>query len=331
MIKKIIIFHEYGAKSHYIGLKQYATITNTTLVYREFNLLKQFIKALLGRGSFKDFSKNTVFLSSLLFSRNHIIILGMAPGDFRLFIYTFLLKRHTVFWHTSWVNQDVFKTLPKGINNFIYKKKWYETLNLVVRGIAIVNPFSFRPLKKLGFKNIVTVYHCIYSPNECNITSKRNYDLGFIGRPEISKGYKLFKDLSVKFINLKFYQSGKIPSQKLISQNIKNLGFLNKEELYLNLRNTKIILNLSESLDEWQEVFGITIMEAIVNGCFVLCTKSPGSILLKKFYPNNIIISDIENIENNIKILLNRENLKIDVNFFNLKNISKRWERLLKN
>jgi hypothetical protein len=330
MVKKIVVFHEYGAKSHYVGLEEYATSINTRLVYREFNLLKQFLKLFFKRGSFKVFLKNICFLTTVLFSKNHIIILGMAPGDYRLFIYFLLLKRHIVFWHTSWVNQDVFKPLPKGLNNSSYKKKWYKTLNLLIRGVAIVNPFSLGPLKKLGFKNIVTVYHCISSPNKCDIKSKRNYDLGFIGRPEISKGYDLFKALSIKFKNLKFYQSGNIPPKELISQNIKNLGYLKKEELYLNLRDTKIVLNLSGYSEVWQEVFGITIVEAVVNGCYVICTKSPGSILLKKFYPNNIVISDMEYIENHIKILLNRENRKIDINFFNSKNICKRWERLLK-
>lgn len=326
---EVIVLHEYGAKNHYTAL------SNFNIKYYEFNIFKEFLKCLLGKKNFVKFFFNIIFLITIFFKREKVIVFGIAPGDFRLFFLSLLLRNNKVYWHTSWVNQGINESLPKGFNSKSYRKIWYSCMNRLSSGVAIVNPISYSSLKVIGFKNIVSVYHCVEpkiilkDPNNV----KKNM-IGFIGRPEIAKGYGQFIELANKLYDkYTFYQCGTIPELDLLSLNIRNYGMLNKQDLYSKLDESKLVLNLSVSTDNWQEVFGITTLEAVLNGNYVICTSSPGSILLSKFYPKKIKVigdNDKYDLETLIYRTFNEFQEEKENNYFNLINIRKRWKRLLR-
>ena len=332
MKNKIIVWHEYGAEQHYKGLNRYAKDKDLVIIYREFDLLKQSIKLFLLRQDFKVFIKNLIFPFRLLFVRQTTIVLGMAPGDFRLFLYYHLLKRHKLIWHTSWVRNGVDENLPRGFQFIDYKLFWYKKMKDISSSVAIVNPLAYPALKQIGFTNIVSVFHTIQSAPHVKKISKKQL-VGFVGRPVIAKGYNLFVELSEQIHNhnISFFQCGIKPEKKLKNDKIINLGYLDKSKLLKKLLESKIIINMSKSKKHWEEVFGISIVEAIITGNYILCTRSPGTIFLKRVYTNFIFF-----IDNNKKLseqlnelMQNREVKSLPKNYFSSLTISKRWKRVL--
>ena len=88
---------------------------------------------------------------------------------------------------------------------------------------------------------------------------------------------------------------------------------------------------MSKSKKHWEEVFGISIVEAIITGNYILCTRSPGTIFLKRVYTNFIFfIDDNKKLSEQLNELMqNREVKSLPKNYFSSLTISKRWKRVL--
>ena len=107
--KEVYILHKNGAPNHYIALDFLLEKHGIKLKHREFSILSTAFKALL-RMDGKRFYKqivNACFMINLLFSKNKVVVIGIAPFDHKLNIILKFLKKHHCYYHTSWTYWDL--------------------------------------------------------------------------------------------------------------------------------------------------------------------------------------------------------------------------------
>ena len=104
--KRIIVLHEYGSSSHYNALQFLCERENISVIFREFRVFH-----LIGSGlKHQDINKilkqmvNLCCLIRLAISKGEKVLLGMHPYDRRLSILSYILRNHTIFYHTSYTS-----------------------------------------------------------------------------------------------------------------------------------------------------------------------------------------------------------------------------------
>ncbi len=287
--KTIYVFHKNGAVSHYYGLAHLCKKKNINLEYREFSIFSKFYKGLI-RGRFSLAKKQLVnagFVFSLLFSSNKKIVLGIAPFDSKLKTLFWILKGHQIYYHTSWVCWD--KSFhPKNKNNSpeIFRI-WKNFLEKETVHIFTVTQKSKEGLLKnyeINPQKISVVYHSLHTAYTTHLPHKRiPNSFIYLGRLTPDKGIgelltfaaanpvltltiagtgdeeNLVKDYAGRFPNIHF--------EGFVSSKEKLIGYISKHQfLVLNSKTTK----------QWEELFGLIIIEAMSQGTLPIATAHSG-------------------------------------------------------
>lgn len=348
MINKVYILHEYGDTNHYQALEYLCKKFNIQVKYYEFSIVKNFLKGLLKR----DFSLikkqlyNLKFLLNLFFSSNKKIVLGIAPYDYRLLFLKQILRKHKVYYHTSWVDWDGSFYPKKLFVNLYVKSVWKKFLENEVEYVFCVSKVTKESLLKnydIKKNKLEVVYH---SYDE-NIFKYKERDINrkfiFVGRLEKEKGIEELLEFFAKHKQFEFIVAGNGNLLKLVERyartytNIKYLGFLNKRELakYYN-RVTFLLLN-SKKQDFWEELFGMVIIEAMACGVIPITTDHVGPKEIIRHKENGFIFKEDEYL-NNLKDLISslsidfskiRDNAISRARYFTKGNLSKKWEKIL--
>jgi hypothetical protein len=98
--KNIYTLHEQGAPSHFFALDSLCNQNSIKLNHREFNFYQQLgasIKYLDYSKLFKFFI-NIAFFFNLIFTKNKIVILALAPYSYKLVYLRYILKKHKTFY-----------------------------------------------------------------------------------------------------------------------------------------------------------------------------------------------------------------------------------------
>ena len=116
--KTVYVLHKNGAPNHYEALDHFLRSNGKSLMHREFSIVGSFYKSILkfNISLFKKQLVNLGFLISLFFSKNKKIVVGIAPFDKKLIRLLPILRRHTVYYHSSWTYWDG-SFQPKSSNN----------------------------------------------------------------------------------------------------------------------------------------------------------------------------------------------------------------------
>ena len=349
MSRKIYILHENGANSHYRALKYLCQSKNSSLVYREFSIFKSILKSIIK--SDKELLKkqllNIYFLTSLIFSKNKKIVLGMAPYDFRLLFLSFLLRKHQVYYHTSWTSWDKSFYPKKLFVNSWLIKFWEKFLNYKILHIFAVSSETKKELiknVKIDLLKISVVYHAlddtIYKPMQHNI----KLDFIYVGRLEKQKGIEEILEYFSKNNNiiLSIVGSGTLESvaKEYASkyENIHFLGFIKDQNRLAKIysKHDFLILN-SKKMYNWEELFGMVIIEAMACGIVPITTNHKGPIEIITNKENGFIFSENEYIKglDNIIELFNTNKKRISIikdnaiqraKDFSVERIAKKWE-----
>nr|WP_124037800.1 hypothetical protein [Klebsiella variicola] len=85
----MIIIHEYGEPSHYLGAVEANKRINSHVTYYEFSIIKFMIKGIMKKMlAFFQSSKRLLFLSLFyvfpFLLKDKLVIIGIAPVDFRI-------------------------------------------------------------------------------------------------------------------------------------------------------------------------------------------------------------------------------------------------------
>ena len=362
--KEIVILHEYGNSKHFRGLKhllKYKYNNRIELKYREFSILKKIVKALISR-DFKTLEKqftNILSLLRLFFSKDKIIILGIAPYDWRMLVLKEVLRNHSVFYFTSWPYWD-FSFYPKKTfaKNRLVKVAWKNFLEKDVRGFFTVTKTACMNLKNNYEidRPCSVVYHSynpdIYFPGkrffQDDSTGKKINCL-FVGRLCKEKGVdrilKVVELLPKNGFRFKFVGEGPLRNNILnVSRKYNSViycGFVNNEKKLADIyRDSDILLLPSRRTKNWEELFGMVIIEAMACGNIVISTNHVGPKELIRNGYNGFYFSEDRYVEKTVGVLMKLANdlsllktLKRNaVKFsktFSKEEIAKKWDRIL--
>lgn len=299
-MKRIIILHEYGAPEHFRGLQQFANENKTKfeLSYTEFRIMKNIIKGIIKHDGHKVIKniRNIGSIISLLFKKNEIVVLGMAPYDGFVVIANMIQRNHYVIYYSSWPYWD-HSQYPKKV--WFLKKfvdmKWKE----FTRGVRFVGVI------KQGVNNFVYENSCkgswviphsfdtsIYFPSRKKIIDEL-LKVIFVGRLVPEKGIKFIidaicsPDLQGNF-EFTFIGDGdediirQIKVLESSKSNVKYRKRINDQKIIASeYRDNDIILLPSYKTEKWEELFGMVLIEAMACGVVPIVTDCIG--------PKNIV------------------------------------------
>ena len=136
--KKLRIIHETNPKKYFPALYNLEENGLIKIVgQHRYSVLKEWLRAglkdktpLLQRT--KNSIQDLIFRSKILFIKNEIIVIGFAPWDWRILIYSYLTKKNKVLYHTSWHDWSEYNTPRQPKFKFLRKfliKKWLKFLH----------------------------------------------------------------------------------------------------------------------------------------------------------------------------------------------------------
>lgn len=352
----MIILHEYGEKSHYLGAISAGTNNNEKIVFREFSTVKLIIKNirskryLLALKAINDFFYLSFCFIFPVLLKNEVVVIGMAPLDFRVLFFNRLLKHANVIYHSSWMLWDGSK-YPKEPRLFkeLVKCNWLRFLHERVNSFAVVTEAVKKQLVEylnIPQEKIVVVYHSFDNSifNDKSRCDKEQINVIFVGRLVIEKGIDDFLLIAKKNPRINFLIIGdgpekeKIKSISNVEKNVSFMGFVsNKNILASHYKKSDFILLPSKRNLIWEELFGMVLIEAMACGCIPICTDHIGpktilndSALYKNIYDETHFVNNtIETLRNYSE---NKEILAIDKKYaiqiaskYSIREISQKW------
>jgi glycosyltransferase involved in cell wall biosynthesis len=166
-----------------------------------------------------------------------------------------------VFWRLP-KNKNYITTHHASISNiylqimkFIYFFRNINSVSTHVSPLALSNALTLN-------KNTTLIPNFIQINQSCSFNDSKSYL--FIGRNEKRKNFKLFKALSTELVN--DYNFLAITNKDTNCKNIEVYCNPTEEEKIKILRKSGIYLSLNKK----SESFGITLIEAVNNGCLAI-------------------------------------------------------------
>ncbi|HDY8728490.1 glycosyltransferase family 4 protein [Klebsiella pneumoniae] len=339
----LIVFHEYGEPSHYLGL----SLLNKSdkVIYREFSTLRLVYKAFKKR-DFRILIKAINDFFYILFCfifpsilKDKRIVIGIAPLDYRVIIFNRILKYACVIYHTSWSDWSG-EFYPKKNNHYknTIIESWRFFLNYRVRHIAAVTEYvkiSISLYWEVPQDKISVVYHAydggIFNLENSLLSEKRR-NIVFVGRLIESKGLRTILDIAKVNPHYNFIIAGNGNLVSLIKSvglpNVKYVGYIaSKEYLARIFKESRYILLPSIRSHNWEELFGMVIPEAMACGCIPICTNHSGpKIILNNTPLEKYIFNENEYEIHTNKILGSTNSINSNFESQEAVNISKKYE-----
>lgn len=286
-MKRIYVLHEYGSNSHYNGLFSLCKNNNIKLIFREFRVF-HLIGSGLKHHNIKRILKqpiNIYFLCLLTLTKGKIVVLGMHPYDWRLPILKFILRKHKVFYHTSftaWNPEEMEKYRNTSERKVIRIKEFF--INHVVHVFAVTDKAkrSICSFTGINEDKVSVVYHSYTFSLEPGVFPLRNTYI-YVGRMDKDKGIVELCDYFSKNPNLILTLIGDgndvafIKKMSSRNENIHYLGYLaglSKLAPYYQ-KNAFFVLN-SKKTKEWEELFGQVLIESMSCGCVPVSVNHSG-------------------------------------------------------
>ncbi|MEO9656065.1 glycosyltransferase family 4 protein [Marinomonas sp.] len=307
-VNKVYVFHEYGAPEHYLGLSRYARSTGQRVEFITFTFFKLFAKAVMQK-RFDKVGKLMndwlFFVSCLLFPnrmKSCVLVIGCAPLDWRMLLLLRISKHAKVIYHSSWSDWsgNKYPKKAKWLSGFV-ENAWYRFLHDSVERFALVTEQVTKELvvhQQVDQALCTEVYHAfddnLFYPTADNSQYKH---IIFVGRLVEEKGVLLLSELARNIPEYRFsiVGSGRLkPAVEAMAatySNISYLGFVKDREQLADLyRSADYILQPSLRSPDWEELFGIALIEAMACGVIPLATDhvGPCSILSNTCLEGNL-------------------------------------------
>lgn len=363
MNKNIIILHDVDGRIYFDGIKKlYNDEKLDDIKYFESIVIKRLIKSLLLKkisiNVLRVFLKNFIFRLKVPFIQNQVILLGMAPYNIRFLWYGLLARKNKVIYHTSWPywwTENVPCKLP--FLNGILKKIfifYFNNFNFYYCGISEQSTNSLSNC--INKKDLIfTIPHAVdlsIFKREVECSRDNNIvEIVFVGRMVKEKGIleliELVKRCSKRY-NFTFVGDGEL-LDVLVKQvggydNVKIKGRINdKMEIAKLMAKSDIFILPSRKVDGWEELFGISIIEAMASSLVVISTNHVGPKEIITHNKNGFILSDddelveniyklVDGIDLNSDSIINMRKLAVNrANDYSIDNVSIMWSKLLDN
>lgn len=241
--------------------------------------------------------------------KSDIIIMACSPYHEYIFLFTlFDFMRKKTILSTSWPywqNDQV----PYNSNRIT---EWFWLKYLKGRKVHTVTLRAKNELMALGAVPTHiphAVDTSIFSPRPKKHSKIR---ILFVGRLEDEKGVglliKAFENIVAKNIELWVAGDGELRSKVLSAKNVVYKGYIKDKKLLSELYNScDIFVNPSYATEKWEELFGITIVEAMACGLAVIASDSVGPREVVKHGRNGLLFpqKDITRLKSELVYLIN--------------------------
>ena len=260
-------------------------------------------------------------------SRSNISIFCMSPFDPNVLIIIFqkLFFNSKIIYHTSsadHVNGNFFKLLAP-IFRFIINK----FVDVVVCTPKVIE----NELKKTYQTKIVGIDHP-FENIDLSFIDKKETDYIFVGEKSKKKGFDRFMTLAKLFPNKKFISVGTELefSDLKTTNNHESYGFKNKKDVYKLIQKSKFLLVPSRSVNGWEELFGIVIIEALSLGTGVIASDHQGPKYIQTKVKNSIkLVKDSDDVWNKIDLNHFKYSVKkVNLDFLTESFIQSQWLEL---
>jgi len=320
----IYVLHECGAPRHYSALRHLISnkyIGSACIKYREFTIIRPLLLSLIRRdrvGFIKQL-KNVLSLTYLCISKRRVIVLGIAPYDYRLLLLRIILRNHIVLYHTSWPHWD-FTTFPKNFlsTTRIIKKTWQRFLEKQVRGIFCATQAVYLALEKsYSIPADKTIVYHSYNKNSFfprkTLTPMKKMGIVFVGRLTHEKGIpQIIEIINTLPQDLFFYTFvGDGPLRACVQdlafkkKYVNYAGYMEVDNKVGNiLRHHDILLLPSMKGQFWEETVGIVVIEAMACGVIPICSNHAGPKELIDHCVNGFLFSEDDYVRKSLAIIL---------------------------
>lgn len=313
-IRAVYVLHENGANSHFRALDFLLGENDIKLIYYEFSILRGVYKGVINK-DVKLIRKqlvNLIFLINLVFCKRKQIVLGIAPFDYRLVILRRILFNHDVFYFTSWHKWDgSFYPKTKFSNFRFVTNNWRVFLEVQVKNIFSVTKMTKRQLlNNYKIKAPISIVHHSYNWKigekiDLKIKNReKNLCCLYVGRFEDEKGVNDIIALAKNNVNINFTFVGQGDLLNAIneaankSSNVFNLNYISSQEkLFEIFKENDVLLLPSKKNGDWEELFGMVIIEAMRCGVVTIASNHAGPKEIIENYKNGFIVPEESFIE----------------------------------
>lgn len=305
-MKEIYVLHEYGAESHYNGLLALCYDNGIKLKFREFRVLHLIGSGIEHRNIKRIFKQivNILFLVSLIWSKGKIVVLGMHPYDKRLTILSFLLKRHKVFYHTSFTMWNPLDTIKYKNVTESQKKRLERFLNEQVRHIfAVTKKAKNSIIENTNYpaNKITVVYHSYLVNLEPSKEKPAVDSYIYVGRMDWDKGIKEICEYFGTHPDRELTMIGAGDNLSYVKKmadkytNISYIGYIKgiSKLMPYYQKSAYFILN-SKRTKEWEELFGQVLIESMSCGCVPIAVEHSGPKEIIKHNVNGFLFKEGE-------------------------------------
>lgn len=231
------------------------------------------------------------FRLRLPFVRGETVILGFAPWDFRMLLYGALSYRNQVIYHTSWPDWRLRATPRQaGPATALLRWIWLKILSGPnVRTVAVTDAVAASYEHETGLPAKV-IPHAVpevffqAGRDRVDATPEGGLKLIFVGEVSEKKGIPqlitLMSSLADQDVSLTIVGTGPMSSHLeggRTPPGITYLGpILDRHEMAQLMKSHDIMLLLSQRTANWEELFGIALVEGIAAGLLVVASDHVG-------------------------------------------------------
>ncbi|MFP8580284.1 glycosyltransferase [Klebsiella pasteurii] len=342
--KEIIILHDTDGRPYYKALEM---SNKYNVIYYESSVFRLFLRELykFKKANVKKLLRNFIFRCKVPWMKNKIIIFGMAPYDFRISYYALLCNKNHVIEHTSWPYWGQ-RYVPRtyGILTNLSKKVWRKVLSSDNINIVCVSESAFKTINL--FRNVnehsTVIPHVIDTPVLENVPARKEKTLIFIGKLIPEKGIDKIISFAEEHPDYMVTIIGDGPLKNKVLQasmkfsNLEYLGFIkNRQQIYHHLLESTFFYLPSIRTKRWEELFGISIIEAMSCGCICFCSDHVGPRQIINDKINGFVLDenhtsqDIIDIINNSDLEKISKNAIMEVQKYNLETVQGLWDNLI--
>lgn len=342
--KEIIVLHDTDGKPYYKALEN---SNSYNVTYYESSVFRLFLRELykFKKANFSKLLRNFIFRCRVPWMKDKIIILGMAPYDFRIAYYAKLCKKNYLIEHTSWPywgGEHVPRTY--GMLTILFKNLWKRILNSNSVNIVCVSKAAYETMNDFRCANTQSsiIPHVIDTPVINNKPVRKLKSIIFIGKLIPEKGIDKVLSFAENYPDYEVTIIGDGPLKNkviLASENLSNvkyLGFIkNREKLFNHLLESTYFYLPSIKTKRWEELFGISIIEAMSCGCICFCSNhvGPRQIINNKvngfLLDENHSASDIIALINDHDLGMISKSAMNEVEKYSLENVQASWDKVI--
>lgn len=225
--------------------------------------------------------------------RNEVVVLGFAPWDWRIILFTPLARRNHIVYHTSWPYWEMSRTPRRYLGmNRLLRRHWIRFLRHPNVHVVAVLP-EIKDELELRFGVISTViphaapdlFYAASQTRAVRPVGNIGLRLLYVGELSDKKGVGLlleqFEDCRHQGIHLTLVGDGPLREEcRRASQEHARIFWHgraeSREELAKLLAHHDVLVLLSRRERNWEELFGIVIIEALAAGLGVIATDHVG-------------------------------------------------------